>query len=188
MARMISLCFVILIPLSGSFYLPLIRSKQRYHPSSHQHQPLARTCTFRSGKATLTATTDSHRTSAAACINEALGQNRNLNELSRSELQGLCKKLNIRAVGRTDELVSRLSEARDHDVLGTAGAILDDSSSSSRTSRLSARDILPGLEIDGANDGDVEQQLGGDVEARKVRTSLGLSFMIHRVRDRSRIL
>ncbi|CAM9203128.1 unnamed protein product, partial [Sphacelaria rigidula] len=76
-----------------------------------------------------------------------------LNDLSRSELQGLCKKLNIRAVGRTNELVSRLSEALAHELQGTGGASLDGSSSTSRRNRLAARDILPELAMGGANDG-----------------------------------
>ncbi|CAM9450541.1 unnamed protein product [Ectocarpus fasciculatus] len=36
-----------------------------------------------------------------------------LEALSRSELQGLCKKLNLRAVGKTSELLSRVLESHD---------------------------------------------------------------------------
>lgn len=186
MAQMILLCSIIFIPLSESFHLPFIPSEQRHHPLSHHHQALARPCTLASSKATATATTASHGAAAAACINEALKQDGDLNGLSRSELQGLCKKLNIRAVGRTNELVSRLSEALAHELQGTGGASLDGSSSTSRRNRLAARDILPEIAMGGANDGYVEQQLGEGIEAYKVCTSRGLSFMIHHVHVRDR--
>ncbi|CAB1116746.1 unnamed protein product [Ectocarpus sp. CCAP 1310/34] len=58
-----------------------------------------------------------------------------LEALSRSELQGLCKKLNLRAVGKTSELLSRVLESDDHarreKALGTKPATTESTASSS---------------------------------------------------------
>ncbi|CAM9517252.1 unnamed protein product [Ectocarpus sp. 4 AP-2014] len=58
-----------------------------------------------------------------------------LEALSRSELQGLCKKLNLRAVGKTSELLSRVLEshdqARGEKALGTKPTTTKSAASSS---------------------------------------------------------
>lgn len=58
-----------------------------------------------------------------------------LEALSRSELQGLCKKLNLRAVGKTSELLSRVLEshdqARGEKALGTKPTTTKSTASSS---------------------------------------------------------
>lgn len=83
-----------------------------------------------------------------------------LEALSRSELQGLCKKLNLRAVGKTSELLSRVldshGQARGEKALGITTPSTKSTASSSPTDEAPTREstmaeLLSAVDDSGSN-------------------------------------
>ncbi|CAN0275835.1 unnamed protein product, partial [Ectocarpus sp. 8 AP-2014] len=77
------------------------RRSSRHHSTRRSRRISRRSSKIRMTEDAATAATQQHYTAE------------DLEALSRSELQGLCKKLNLRAVGKTSELLSRVLESHD---------------------------------------------------------------------------
>lgn len=171
-------------PLAVPFHVPLVhsRSTSTLHRRAFAPQSSIRPKSRRCGAATSTAASHDE---AAACIDAVVGQNKKLDELSRSELQGLCKRLNIRAVGKTSELISKLTKTRNGDegVFVEAAPSTDHSLHKEAQHHHTASAVPPPLDVlpesggfpllssvDGVSDGDAGQlvEATGHVEVEKV--------------------
>lgn len=171
----IAICFLAIVPVAVPFHVPFIPSysTSTLHRRASAPQTAIRHKSSCCGAATTSTSTTTAATAAsheevAACMEAVVGKNKTLDELSRSDLQGLCKRLKIRAVGKTSELISRLETARgggEKDVAvaapGTDHNLHDDEHLPQSDVLLESGGVLFLPSVDGASDGDA----GEPVEA-----------------------